>query len=83
MGLANALLQLDQANRDQNLNIGPVAMEYRDANGDPVIVVATEESQISAFAAGQISREELLAGTEVDLSSILGGVEALSGAAGQ
>lgn len=82
-GLANALLQLDAANRSQDLNIGQVAMEYRDERGEPLFVVATDQEDIEAFAAGEISREELLAGTELDLSNLLGGIDALSETSGQ
>jgi hypothetical protein len=77
-GLANALLQLDAANRSQDLNIGPVAMEYRDGSGEALFVVATDQENIQAFASGEMSREELLAGTEIDLTNLLGGIDALS-----
>lgn len=82
-GLANALLQLDAANRSQGLNLGPVALEYRDETGAPLLVVATDQENIGAYAAGQISREELLAGTDIDLTNLLGGIDALYNAAGQ
>lgn len=81
-GLANALLQLDSANKAQELNIGPVAMEYRDQSGEPLFVVATDQENIQAFASGEISREELLAGTEIDLTNLLGGIDALSESTG-
>ena len=83
MGLASTLLQLDAANRSQNLNIGSVAMEYRDESGEPLFVVATDQEKMSAFAAGEISKEELLLGTDIGLSNLLGGIGALSDAAGQ
>lgn len=82
-GLGNVLLQLDAVNRSQNLNIGPVAMEYRGEGGDPLFVVVTDQDNISAFAAGEMSREELLSGTDIDLSNILSGVDLLSDASGQ
>ena len=82
-GLASALLGIDAANRSQNLNIGSVAMEYRDESGEPLFVVATDQDKMSAFAAGEISKEELLLGTDIGLSNLLGGIGALSDAAGQ
>jgi hypothetical protein len=82
-GFANALRQLDEANRSQDLNIGQVAMEYRDETGEPMFVVATPQEDIQAFAAGEIDRDQLLAGTEVDLSNLLGGIDELSQSVGQ
>lgn len=82
-GLARALQEIDAANREQGLKIGQVAMEYQDESGQPLFVVAAEEEDIGAFAAGEIDREQLLGGTEVGLSNLLGGIEAMSQAEGQ
>jgi hypothetical protein len=82
-GLASVLLQLDEVNRTQNLNIGPVAMEYRGESGDPLFTVVTDQENISAFAAGEISQEELLSGTDIGLDNLLGGIDLFSDASDQ
>lgn len=81
--LAGALLQLDAANRSQDLNIGPVAMEYRGESGEPLFSVVTDQEDISAFADGEMSREELLSNTDINLANLLDGVDLLSNASGQ
>jgi hypothetical protein len=74
---------LAAANQAQDLNVGVVAVEYRDENGNSLFTFATPQEAVESFAAGESSQADLLAETEVDLASLLGQARQLAEEAGR
>ena len=74
----NAIRGLAAANRSQDLGVGSVAVEYRDEEGQSLFTFAARQESVEAYADGEITRDELLSETEVDLSSFLSQVQQLA-----
>ncbi len=74
----NAIRGLAEVNRSQDLGVGTVAVEYRDETGQSLFTFAARQETIEAYADGEITRDELLSETEVDLSSFLGQLQRLA-----
>ena len=74
----NAIRGLAEANSSQDLGVGTVAVEYRDETGQNLFTFAARQETIEAYADGDITRDELLSETEVDLSSFLSQVQQLA-----
>jgi len=74
----DAIRGLAEANRSQDLGVGTVAVEYRDETGQSLFTFAAGQETVEAYADGEISRDELLSETEVDLSSFLSQVQQLA-----
>ena len=79
----NAIRGLAEANRSQDLGVGVVAVEYRDETGQSLFTFAARQETVEAYADGEITRDELLSETEVDLSSFLSQVQQLAEAASE
>lgn len=74
----NAIRGLAAANISQDLGVGAVAVEYRDETGESLFTFAARQETIEAYADGEITRDELLSETDVDLSSFLSQVQQLA-----
>jgi hypothetical protein len=73
-----ALQGLSEANQEQDLRVGLVAMEYRDESGTTLFSVASSQENVEAYAAGAISKEEFLTGADADLTSLLAQIPKLA-----
>jgi hypothetical protein len=67
----SAIEGLSEANREGDLNLGVVAMEYRDESGATLFSVAASQENVEAYASGAIGKEQFLKGADADLSSLL------------
>lgn len=74
----SAIIGLANANRAQDLGVSAVAVEYRDETGNRLFTFAAPQESIESYADGDISQEQLLSETEVDLSSFLSQVQQLA-----
>ncbi len=73
---------LAQANRDGDYGISRVALDYRDPDGNDLLAVTVDQANLEAYANGQITRRELLANTDVDLSNLLAAFQTYTDAEG-
>jgi len=59
------------ANSEGGHNISQVAVDYRGPDGENLFTVATDQATLEAYANGQITRQEMLANTDANLSNLL------------
>lgn len=74
----DAVQGLSEANQEQDLRVGLVAMEYRDESGATLFSVASSQENMEAYAAGTISKEQFLTGADADLTSLLAQIPELA-----
>jgi len=73
-----AVTGLSEANREGDLRLGVVAMEYRDESGATLFSVATSQDNVEAYASGAIGKEQFLSSADADLSSLLAQIPELA-----
>lgn len=70
-GFEELVRSLAQANQEGGYGISRVALDYRDPEGNDLFAVTVDQASVEAYANGQITRRELLAKTDVDLTNLL------------
>jgi hypothetical protein len=70
-GFDSLVRSLAQANQEGGYNISRVALDYRDPEGNDLFAVTVDQDSVEAYANGEITRRQLLANTDVDLSNLL------------
>ena len=73
--LTDTLRQLASTNRDNNLGIEHVAIDYLGESGENLLAFTTPQSAVEAYADGTITRREFLSQVEVDFSNIISAEE--------
>jgi hypothetical protein len=73
--LKDMMGQLVQANRDQDLSIEHVTIDYLDGGGENLVAITAPQGAVEAYASGAISRREFLAQVEIDFSNIITSAE--------
>ena len=69
--LADLVRQMAAQNEAGGLAIEQVAVDFTDASGDSALTIAAPADAFEAYAAGTISREDLLSQVEIDFSGLL------------
>ncbi len=64
-----------QANREGELNIETVALDFQGDNGESLISMSVPQEAIDAYAAGEISRREFVRQVEIDFSNLISAAE--------
>jgi hypothetical protein len=66
-----ALQGMARANQSGDHRIERVTLDLRDENGEPGLALTAPQDQVEAYAKGEISRQELMGESAVDLSAII------------
>jgi hypothetical protein len=66
-----ALQGMSAANQTGDFRIQRVTLDLRDEDGNPGLAMTAPQESVDAYAQGQISRAELMAGADVDVSSLI------------
>lgn len=64
-----------QANRDGDLRIDTVALDFQGENGESLVSVGVPQEAIDAYAAGEITRSEFVQQVEIDFSNLISPAE--------
>ncbi len=64
-----------RANREGDLRIQTVALDYQGEDGQSLISVAVAQGAVDAYAAGKISRREFVRQVEVNFSNLISAAE--------
>lgn len=74
------LKDLTMSNRNENLNISHVTVDYRDATGKSMLSFTVDQTEIESYVDGETTREEFFAGVHFNLLDTLRnfGLEELS-----
>lgn len=73
--LMNTLRQLAETNRENDLNIEHVAVDYLDESGENLLAFTVPQSTVDAYADGTISRRQFLSEVEIDFSNLISAEE--------
>lgn len=65
------LRDLSDRNRQEDLRVSRVAIEFRDENGQSALSFTTTQENVDSFASGRISRDEFFAGVDFPLVDTL------------
>lgn len=64
-----------RANREENLQIDTVAVDYQDADGQSLVALGIPQKAIESYADGEITRREFVQQVEVDFSNLISPAE--------
>jgi hypothetical protein len=64
-----------QANRDGDLRIDTVALDFQGEDGESLVSVGVPQEAIDAYAAGEITRSEFVEQVEIDFSNLISPAE--------
>ena len=73
--LTDTLRQLAETNRENELGIEHVAIDYLDESGQNLLAFTAPQAVVEAYADGSISRREFLSQVEVDFSNLISAEE--------
>jgi hypothetical protein len=73
--LTDTLRQLAKSNRENDLGIEHVAIDYLGESGENLLAFTAPQSVVEAYANGTISRREFLSQVEVDFSNLISAEE--------
>lgn len=66
-----ALQEMSSANSAGGLRIERVTLDLRDEDGNPGLAMTAPQESVDAYAQGKISRAELMAEADIDISSLI------------